>query len=119
MKEVADQVLRVLQSAGTSGLLLSEMAAKLGIDSETLEKTLQQLISERQILEKTDSNDARYVLRAAMAFETERGTIGDLNGCPCFHCLKISRCGVRQPDSPTSCQNMSEWIDREYARAES
>ena len=33
-----------------------------------------------------------------------------VNTCPCYHCLSISKCGVRQPNSPTTCKELQEWL---------
>ncbi len=112
MKEVANQIMGALRSAGGKGLLISEITTSLEIDLATATNAIHELIKEKQVMEKAEANESRYFLRGAMGEETEQGTLGDLNGCPCFHCLKISRCGVRQPDSPVACRNLEDWIVR-------
>ena len=110
MKDIADRILNALSEASSKGLVIDELSANLGTDVETIITALEKLISEKQILEKTDANEAKYFIKLALEGGDEQGTLGDLNGCPCFHCLKISRCGVRQPDSPVACREMEDWI---------
>lgn len=110
MKDISDRILNALSEASSKGLVIDELSANLDVDVETIIIALEKLISEKQILEKTDVNEAKYFLKTALEGGAEQGSLGDLNGCPCFHCLKISRCGVRQPDSPVACREMEDWI---------
>lgn len=111
MNEVATQIMSALRSAGGKGLLIDEITTSLDIDLAIASNALNQLIKEKQVMEKSDAKESRYFVRGIMGEEAEQGTLGDLNGCPCFHCLKISRCGVRQPDSPVACRAVEEWIE--------
>jgi hypothetical protein len=68
------------------------------------------LLSEGRIMQKQEFEDERYVLKPALIEDSEPSGLSDMNGCPCFHCLRISKCGVRQPDSPVSCKELEEWM---------
>ncbi|MHA1638417.1 MAG: hypothetical protein ACTSUO_05925 [Candidatus Thorarchaeota archaeon] len=111
MEDITDQILRALRETKGKGLVIDELSARLNVDdAQTLTTALKQLISEKKIMEKTDANDAKYFIKTALESEVEHGSLGDLNGCPCFHCLKISKCGIRQPESPASCRDLEDWI---------
>lgn len=110
MNDVVSRILSILCSAGAQGLPIDEVATRLGIDLATATTTIKQLVTEKQVMEKSDAGETRYFLRASMGDEAEQGTVRDLNGCPCFHCLKIGRCGVRQADSPVVCRNLDDWM---------
>jgi hypothetical protein len=110
MNAVSKQILSALRSAGIRGLRINDIATSLEIDLATATNAIYEMIKEKQVMEKSDANETRYILQGAMGDEAEQGTLGDLNGCPCYHCLKISRCGVRQPDSPVSCRNLETWM---------
>jgi hypothetical protein len=112
MNEVSTRIKSALRSAGIKGLLIDDITMSLEIDLATATNAIDELIKEKQVMEKSDANETRYFLQGAMGDEAEQGTLGDLNGCPCFHCLKISRCGVRQPDSPVSCREVESWVIR-------
>ncbi len=107
--KVADRILDALRAAGSRGLLFEELTDTLAIDTSEIQTTMEQLISEGQVMQKQDLEQTRYILRGQVTSE-EHTRLSDLNGCPCFHCLKISRCGARQPDSPLSCKSLEEWI---------
>ncbi|MHA1576245.1 MAG: hypothetical protein ACTSU3_02680 [Candidatus Thorarchaeota archaeon] len=109
MKDIGDRILNALNEANCKGLVVDELSASLGIDVQTIIIALEKLITEKLILEKTDADEAKYFMKTALEGEAEQGSLGDLDGCPCFHCLKISRCGVRQPDSPVACREMEDW----------
>ena len=107
MKEVSERIVSVISSAGREGLHIDEIASKLDIDTETIASAIKQLLKEKRI----KMEDARYLLQNdAVSDEAEAGTVGDLNGCPCYHCLRISKCGVRQPDSPLKCREIENWM---------
>ena len=110
MKDISNQILKALGEAKAEGLVLNDLMSRLNVDEQTIVLALEQLISENMIMERTDANDARYFIKTSLESEVEHGSLGDLNGCPCFHCLKISKCGVRQPDSPVSCRELGDWI---------
>ncbi len=107
---VANRILNALRAAGSRGLLLDELTDALAIDANKIRTTMEQLVSEGQVMQKQEVEQTRYVLRGQATPETEPTHLSDLNGCPCFHCIKISRCGARQPDSPLSCKSLEEWI---------
>jgi len=111
MKDEIDQILSALRAAGNKGLFIGELATSLGIDSKTIVKAMKQLQSEGLIdVQKQELKEERYVLKAGTSDDSDPGSLSDMDGCPCFHCLRISKCGVRQPDSPVSCRELEEWM---------
>ncbi|MHA1770930.1 MAG: hypothetical protein ACTSYL_05870 [Candidatus Thorarchaeota archaeon] len=107
---VANQILKALREAGRKGLLLEELTTGLELDAEIVTTTIEQLMSEGQIMAKQELEKTRYFINEQMTSDAEPQSLGDLNGCPCFHCPKISKCGARQPDSPISCSRLEEWL---------
>ena len=111
MKNLSEQITSALRAAGEKGMLIDELAHSLDIDLETIAKAVKQLITEKQVMEKSEAeNKARFFLGAAVGDETEQGIGGDLMGCPCYHCQKIAKCGIRQPDSPAACRDLENWM---------
>ena len=106
----ADQILKALSDAGEKGLLIEELADRLGIDNATVTTMIETLMSEGLIMQKQELKEERYTMKIPIADDAEPAGLSDMDGCPCFHCLKISRCGVRQPDSPVTCREMEEWM---------
>ncbi|MGQ4912173.1 MAG: MarR family transcriptional regulator [Candidatus Thorarchaeota archaeon] len=109
MKDVADQILHTLHTAGPTGLNIKELADRLGVDSKKVSSAVAALVKEGLVMEKTTENE-KYIIRTGYDDDTESGSLSDMNGCPCYHCLKISRCGIRQPDSPVTCKELEEWM---------
>ena len=107
MKEVSERIVSAISSAGREGLLIDEIASILDIDTKTIADAIKRLLKEKRI----KMEDARYLLQQdAVSDEAEAGSMGDLHACPCYHCLKIAKCGVRQPDSPLKCREMETWM---------
>ena len=107
---VADRILKALRAAGNKGLLMDELTSNLEIDAEKVATTIERLMTEGQIMQKQELERTKYFITEQMARDGEPPGLSDLNGCPCFHCLKINKCGARQPDSPLSCSRLEEWI---------
>jgi hypothetical protein len=111
MNDEKDPILGALRVAGESGLPVKELATSLGIKPNKLTKKIEQLVSKGLIkVQKLEQKEEKYVLRENTSDEADHGSLSDMDGCPCFHCLRISRCGVRQPDSPVSCREIEEWM---------
>lgn len=110
MNDIGAQLLSELKSAGKDGLLIDELSEKLGIEKEQITLALTTLLSEGRIMQKQELENERYILKTASTDDSEPSGLSDMNGCPCFHCLRISKCGVRQPDSPVNCKELEEWM---------
>jgi hypothetical protein len=108
MNEIATQILTALRAAGSSGLLVGELVDKLGENEIT--ETLDQLSTEGLVLQKQEVKNDQPLIRAQIGNDPDTGSLSDLDGCPCFHCLKISKCGLRQPDSPAECRELESWM---------
>lgn len=106
----ADQLLNALRDAGENGLLIGELADRLGIDQATVTAMIETLMSEGLVMQKQELKEERYAVKLPVADEAEPTSLSDMDGCPCFHCLRISRCGVRQPDSPVTCNEIEDWM---------
>ena len=111
MNDVTDQIINTLRAAGIIGLRVNELTKKLAdIDSKIIVQNLNSLINEGMVMQKQETDDTRYFIRGQFIEGSEHGHLSDLNGCPCFHCLRISKCGVRQPDSPIRCSDLEDWM---------
>ncbi len=110
MNDVADLILSALRAAGDKGLHIDELMANLKTDAKQTESTIAQLTSEGLVMLKQEQEDKRYTLSSQVGDDAELGSLSDLDGCPCFHCLKIGKCGVRQPDSPIMCRELEDWM---------
>lgn len=106
----ADQLLKALRDAGENGLLIGELVDRLGIDQATVTTMIETLMSEGLVMQKQELKEERYAVKLPVADDAEPTGLSDMDGCPCFHCLRISRCGVRQPDSPVTCREIEDWM---------
>ncbi|TFG26362.1 hypothetical protein EU528_14525 [Candidatus Thorarchaeota archaeon] len=110
MNDAVDRILSEIKSAKKDGLGIDELAERLGIDKKQITLALTTLMSEGRIMQKQEHDD-KYILKpATITDDSEPSGLTDMNGCPCFHCLRISKCGIRQPDSPTDCSELEEWM---------
>jgi hypothetical protein len=106
----ADQILKALNDAGEKGLLIEELADRLGIDNTQVTTMIETLMSEGLVMQKQELKEERYAMKIPVADDADSAGLSDMDGCPCFHCLRISRCGVRQPDSPVTCREIEDWM---------
>jgi hypothetical protein len=117
MNDDSDQILTALRDAGENGLLIGELADRLGIDSQKITKTIITLMAEGRIMQKQELEKERFMIKTPVVDDAEPSVLSDMNGCPCFHCLKIGKCGIRQPDSPVTCKELEEWLGADVATA--
>jgi predicted transcriptional regulator len=110
MKDVSDQILNELKTANNDGLSVTDLQERLDIGLEQITSALTALMSEGKIMQKQEVDEERYITRITQTEESEPSVLTDMNGCPCFHCLRIAKCGVRQPDSPVFCRELEEWM---------
>jgi len=110
MTDVVDLILSALSAAGDKGLLVDELVTNLKTDAGQIESTIEKLTSEGLVMLKQEQEDKRYALTSQPGDDVDLGSLSDLDGCPCFHCLKIGKCGVRQPDSPIVCRELEDWM---------
>ena len=110
MNDVVDLILSALRAVGDKGLLIDELVINLETNAGQIESTIAQLTSEGLVMLKQEQEDKRYILNSQVGDDVELGSLSDLDGCPCFHCLKIGKCGIRQPDSPIVCRELEDWM---------
>jgi len=110
MKGVSEQILNELKTADKAGLSVMDLKERLDISLEQITSALTALMSEGKIMQKQEVENDRYITSTALTEESEHSVLTDMNGCPCFHCLRITKCGVRQPDSPVLCRELEEWM---------
>ena len=110
MNDVVDRILSELKSAKKDGLGINELAEKLGIEIKQITSALTTMMSEGQIMQKQELENDKYLIKPTITDDSEPSGLTDMNGCPCFHCLRISKCGVRQPDTPVGCRELEEWL---------
>ncbi len=108
---IADQIIDVLCTVGKNGLSIKELETRLGIDYKVITETLEHLISEGIVMQKQDTDGIKYYYTKDTPTNDSTGSrFSDINGCPCFHCPKIYKCGVKQIDSPLACKSLDDWI---------
>lgn len=110
MKDVAGQVLSEIKAADKAGLTIIDLLERLDIGLEQITLALKALMSEGIIMQKQEIENERYIAKTVLTEESEPFGLTDMNGCPCFHCLRITKCGVRQQDSPIFCRELEEWM---------
>jgi len=110
MKDLAGLILSEIKAAGKAGLSIMDLVERLDTSPKKITSALTALMSEGMIMQKQEVEIERYIAKNVLTEESEPISLSDMNGCPCFHCLKITKCGVRQPDSPISCRGLEEWV---------
>ncbi|TFH10067.1 MAG: hypothetical protein E4H14_03225 [Candidatus Thorarchaeota archaeon] len=109
MNDAIDLILSEFKSSKKEGLSIDDLAEILGIDKKQITLALTTLMSEGRIMQKQENED-KYMMKPIITDDSEPSGLTDMNGCPCFHCLRISKCGIRQPDSPADCNELEEWM---------
>ncbi len=98
-----------LKGAGQQGILLAELAQQLDQPESSLLPIVDSLSKNGQVKKIEEKHDGKSVLRVIWQ-ENSESEWDTLEGCPCFVCSEIDQCGVGQPISPLSCEQLNNWI---------
>ena len=105
----------LLKEAGKRGLLLSELAKQLEQPATKVLKIVESLETNGQVEKKDEEHNGKSVLR--LFWREEDSKWDTLQGCPCFSCTEIDKCGASQSISPWTCEKLNIWIKEQLAKS--
>lgn len=109
----------VIRSAGSKGLLQSDLWRSLNTNSREGSRIAQRLEKKGLVRRSRELCEGRWTYRL---YVDEKTQISDLmwctlNNCPCFTCKNLTQCGEGQAISPTSCSDLNKWIIEQIAES--
>ncbi|MHA1651996.1 MAG: MarR family transcriptional regulator [Candidatus Helarchaeota archaeon] len=113
MKRVTEKdAYEVIRSAGSKGLLQSDLWRSLNTNSREGSRIATKLEKKGLVRRTKELCDGRWTYRL---YVDERTQVSDvlwctLNHCPCFTCKNLSQCGVGHSVSPNNCIELDKWL---------
>ncbi|MHA1594505.1 MAG: MarR family transcriptional regulator [Candidatus Baldrarchaeia archaeon] len=106
-----EKAYEIIKAAGKEGILQSELWKKLGISSREGARIVSRLEKRGLIERKRVIHNGRRTYRVFALIKEESQIQWDtLEGCPCFTCHDLYRCGSGNPLSPELCEKMTKWL---------
>ena len=106
-----EKAYEIIKAAGKEGVLQSELWKILGISSREGARIIARLEKRGLIERKKVIHNGRRTYRVFAIVKSAPQIQWDtLNGCPCFTCHDIQRCGSGNPLSPEICEKLTKWL---------
>ena len=102
----------VIRTAGSKGLLQSDLWRSLNTNSREGSRIAQRLEKKGLVRRSRELCEGRWTYRLYVDEKTQISEIlwCTLNHCPCFTCKQLNQCGQGQAISPTECTNLDQWL---------
>ena len=114
-----ERLIEAVKSTGKTGILEQDLIQNINFNKNSVFEVVDSLVAEgifvRVAEENSDHMDYRIFYKDIFLFED---SFSDLNGCPCFHCPYLYKCGARQPHSPYTCPDLTFWIKSNIENSE-
>ena len=102
----------VIRSAGSSGLLQSDLWRSLNTNSREGSRIATKLEKKGLVRRRKELCEGRWTYRLYVDEKTQISEVlwCTLNQCPCFTCKQLIQCGQGQSISPTDCNPLDQWL---------
>lgn len=112
MTALEDNAMKIILNTGVQGILQSDLWKKLETTSREGSRLAVRLEKQGLINRKKELVDGRWSFRliAKTSSTSKVGSENTLEGCPCFTCGDLARCGDLQSISPVYCIRLDHWL---------
>ena len=109
-----DNAMKIILDTGILGILQSDLWKKLETTSREGSRLAVRLEKKGLINRKKELVDGRWTFRLYATSSTSKAKSGatTLEGCPCFTCGDLARCGDLQSISPVYCIRLDNWLHK-------
>jgi hypothetical protein len=110
MTALEDNAMKIILDTGVQGILQSDLWKKLATTSREGSRLAVRLEKSGLINRKKELVDGRWTFRLYAISSTKAKSRNTLEGCPCFTCGDLARCGDLQAISPVYCIRLDHWL---------
>jgi DNA-binding MarR family transcriptional regulator len=108
-----DKAMKIILEIGAQGILQSDLWKHLETTSREGSRLAVRLEKAGLVKRKKELVDGRWTFRLYAASKTAKiGSLNTLEGCPCFTCPDLSRCGNLHSISPVFCISLDRWLQK-------
>ena len=112
MTSLEDNAMKIILDTGVNGILQSDLWKKLATTSREGSRLAVRLEKSGLINRKKELVDGRWTFRLYAISSTKAKSRYTLEGCPCFTCGDLARCGDLQSISPVFCIRLDHWLHK-------
>lgn len=114
MTSLEDNAMKIIVDTGVQGILQSDLWKKLETTSREGSRLAVRLEKTGLVKRVKELVDGRWTFRlfAKTVSTSKKESVNTLEGCPCFTCGDLARCGNLQSISPVFCAGLDHWLQR-------
>lgn len=109
-EDVYSKALEVISSAGSQGILQSDLWRALNVSSREGSRIALTLEKRGLIIREPVYRGRTKTFKLIAVSSDIKISLDAIDDCPCFSCVNLSRCGSRQPISPEKCEDLTRWL---------
>ncbi|MDH5815884.1 MAG: hypothetical protein QE164_03720 [Candidatus Nezhaarchaeota archaeon] len=104
------KALEIIRSAGPQGILQRDLWKALKVSSREGSR-IASALEKRNLIVRERVLQGRFKTFKLIAVSNDlKVSLEAMNGCPCFSCTNLLRCGSGQQISPENCEDLTEWL---------
>jgi DNA-binding Lrp family transcriptional regulator len=107
--EVERKALKLILNTGKEGLFQTELSKLLDINNREASRIAKKLEEKGKVRREKVLNNRRWTYKI-FSME-EYVSINSIEGCPCLVCPEMDRCFRGGRKDPTTCLDLTAWID--------
>jgi len=104
------KALEIIRKAGPQGILQRDLWKSLNVSSREGSRIALALEKRGLIIREPVTQECWKTFRLVAISNDLRVSLETVEGCPCFSCMNLSRCGSGQQISPENCEDLTEWL---------
>jgi hypothetical protein len=109
-EDVYSKALEMISSAGSQGILQSDLWKALKVSSREGSRIALTLERKGLIVREPIYKGRSKTFKLVAVSSDIKISLDAIDDCPCFSCANLLRCGGGQPISPEKCEDLTRWL---------
>lgn len=110
--EIYVKALEIIRRAGPQGIWQRDLWKTLKVSSREGSRIALTLEKKGLIIREPVVQGRLKTFRLIAVSNDLKVSLEAIEGCPCFSCMNLSRCGAGQPISPENCEDLTNWLSK-------
>ncbi len=107
--KVEKKAIQLIIKAGEEGLFQTELRKLLDVTNREASRIAKKFEEKGTVYREKALNNSRWTYKI---YSTKKfATLDSIEGCPCLICPDIDRCFMGGQKDPTTCLELTAWID--------
>ncbi|RLF12844.1 MAG: hypothetical protein DRJ68_00105 [Thermoprotei archaeon] len=109
-EDIYAKALDIIRKAGPDGILQKDLWKILKVSSREGSRIALTLEKRGLIIREPVAQDRWKTFKLVATSSDLKVSLETVEGCPCFSCMNLSRCGSGQHINPENCEDLTAWL---------